>query len=62
MTVRRQRRSVQLATQVSTGLECGVGCDSFSEWKEGDSIEAFEVREKRRTLEEASIMGSLDDV
>ena len=47
---------------MSTGLECGVGCDSYSDWKEGDSIEAFEIREKRRTLEEASIMGSLDDV
>ena len=51
----------RLLSQVSTGLECGVGCDGFSDWKEGDAIEAFEVREKRRTLEEASIMASLDD-
>ena len=46
--------------QVGIGLECGVGCDGFTEWKEGDIIDAFMVKEKRRTLEEASIMGSLD--
>lgn len=47
--------------QVSNGLECGVGCDAYSDWREGDSIAAFEVKEKRRTLEEAALTGSADD-
>ena len=47
--------------QVGTGLECGVGCDSYSDWKEGDTIQAFEVKEKRRTLEEAAITASIDE-
>ena len=46
---------------MANGLECGVGCDAYSDWREGDTIAAFEVKEKRRTLEEASILASLDD-
>ena len=36
------------------GTECGVGVEGFAEWAEGDSIEAFELKAKQRTLEEAS--------
>lgn len=39
---------------MSTGLECGIGVEDFNDWEEGDTIEAFNTVEKRRTLEEAS--------
>ena len=35
---------------VSTGFECGIGCDRFSNWKEGDIIEAFKMVTKKRSL------------
>ena len=41
--------------QVVAGLECGVGIENFNEWQEGDTIEAFNLVAKKRTLEEASI-------
>ena len=47
--------------QVANGLECGVGCDAYSDWREGDTIAAFQVKEKRRTLEEASSLASVHD-
>ncbi|CAI7810983.1 unnamed protein product, partial [Closterium sp. NIES-54] len=40
--------------QVVAGLECGVGLEGFDEWQQGDSIEAFEVVQKARSLEDAS--------
>ena len=36
--------------EVATGFECGIGADKFSDWKEGDIIEAYELVLKRRTL------------
>jgi translation initiation factor IF-2 len=36
--------------EVAAGFECGIGIDSFSDWKEGDIIEAFKMVTKRRTL------------
>ena len=36
--------------EVATGFECGIGADRFSDWKEGDIIEAYELVLKRRTL------------
>ena len=36
--------------EVNTGFECGVGCDKFSSWIEGDLIEAFKFVTKKRTL------------
>ncbi|GFP78705.1 translation initiation factor if-2 chloroplastic [Phtheirospermum japonicum] len=49
---------------VSAGLECGIGIDEFDDWEEGDSIEAFNSVQKRRTLEEASasISAALEQV
>ncbi|CAM6092922.1 unnamed protein product [Calypogeia fissa] len=49
------RRVKELAKEVVAGLECGVGVEEFTEWQEGDIIEAFTKVEKRRSLEEASI-------
>lgn len=36
--------------EVNTGFECGIGTSKFSDWKEGDIIEAYELVFKRRTL------------
>ena len=36
--------------EVNTGFECGVGAAKFSDWQEGDIIEAYELVFKRRTL------------
>ncbi len=36
--------------EVNTGFECGIGASKFSDWKEGDIIEAYELVLKRRTL------------
>ena len=36
--------------EVNTGFECGIGAAKFSDWKEGDIIEAYELVFKRRTL------------
>ncbi|PKA53564.1 Translation initiation factor IF-2, chloroplastic [Apostasia shenzhenica] len=48
------RRVKEEVKEVSAGLECGVGVDSFMDWVAGDTIEAFETVKKKRTLEEAS--------
>lgn len=44
-----------ISVQVVAGLECGVGVDGFSEWQVGDSIQAFRMVGKKRTLEDASV-------
>ncbi len=36
--------------EVNAGFECGVGANRFSDWQEGDIIEAFKMVSKRRTL------------
>ncbi len=36
--------------EVNTGFECGIGASKFSDWKEEDIIEAYELVFKRRTL------------
>ncbi|XP_022877699.1 translation initiation factor IF-2, chloroplastic [Olea europaea var. sylvestris] len=48
------RRVKELVKEVNAGLECGIGVEEFNDWEEGDSIEAFNSIQKRRTLEEAS--------
>ncbi len=44
------KRSKDDVKEVNTGFECGVGCDKFSSWMEGDIIEAFKFVTKKRTL------------
>jgi len=44
------KRSKDDVKEVNTGFECGVGCDKFSSWIEGDVIEAFKFVTKKRTL------------
>ncbi|KAL3636948.1 hypothetical protein CASFOL_019247 [Castilleja foliolosa] len=48
------RRVKEMVKEVNAGLECGIGIDEYDDWEEGDSIEAFNSVQKRRTLEEAS--------
>lgn len=38
------------AKDVKEGFECGISLDGYSEFKEGDIIEAFEVEEVKQTL------------
>ncbi len=44
------KRTKDDVKEVNTGFECGVGCDKFSSWNEGDIIEAFKFVTKKRTL------------
>ncbi len=44
------KRSKDDVKEVNTGFECGVGCDKFSSWIEGDIIDAFKFVTKKRTL------------
>lgn len=48
------RRVKEAVKEVGAGLECGIGSDEYDDWEAGDTIEAFNSVEKRRTLEEAS--------
>ena len=44
------KRSKDDVKEVNTGFECGVGCDKFSSWNEGDIIEAFKFVTQKRKL------------
>ncbi len=44
------KRSKDDVKDVNTGFECGIGCDKFSNWNEGDIIEAYKLVTKKRTL------------
>jgi translation initiation factor IF-2 len=46
-SLKRMKEDVK---EVNAGYECGVGVDKFSNWAEGDIIEAFQMVTKRRTL------------
>jgi translation initiation factor IF-2 len=44
------RRFKDDVREVAEGFECGIGLENFQDIKEGDLIEAYEVREVERTL------------
>jgi translation initiation factor IF-2 len=44
------RRFKDDVREVTTGYECGIGIENFQDVKEGDIIEAYEVREVARQL------------
>ncbi|WP_413441011.1 translation initiation factor IF-2 [Synechococcus sp. MIT S1220] len=44
------RRNKDDVKDVATGFECGVGCDRFANWQDGDMIEAFRMVTQRRKL------------
>ncbi len=39
------------AKEVTSGFECGIGIENFSDFKENDMIEVFEYKETQRKLE-----------
>jgi translation initiation factor IF-2 len=41
------------AKEVKEGMECGIGIDEFSKFKEGDEIVIYEIEHIKRTLETA---------
>ncbi|MEC4816214.1 MAG: translation initiation factor IF-2 [Scytonema sp. PMC 1069.18] len=47
------KRMKEDAREVNAGYECGVGIDKYTEWTEGDIIEAYQMVTKRRTLSSA---------
>ena len=46
-SIRRNKDDVK---EVATGFECGIGCDRFSSWQDGDRVEAYRLVTQRRTL------------
>jgi len=44
------RRVKDDVKEVAAGFECGIGVNKFTDWREGDIIEAYEMVFKRRTL------------
>ena len=44
------RRFKDDTREVAEGFECGIGIEHFNDVKEGDVIEAYEVREVAREL------------
>jgi translation initiation factor IF-2 len=44
------KRMKEDAKEVNTGFECGISLSGFSDWAEGDVIEAYRMVTKRRTL------------
>ena len=44
------RRFKEDVREVAEGFECGIGVERFNDVKEGDVIEAYEVREVAREL------------
>ena len=44
------RRNKDDVKEVATGFECGIGCDRFANWEDGDRISAFKMVTQRRKL------------
>ena len=56
-SLRRFKDNVKV---VEEGNECGVGCDGFWEWEEGDRIECFELVSRTLSLEESKADRAVD--
>ena len=52
--------AVSATHQVTEGTECGLGCDDFLDWAEGDKIDCYLVVSKARRLEEAKASTAVD--
>ncbi|NDC51630.1 MAG: translation initiation factor IF-2 [Actinobacteria bacterium] len=48
LTIESLKRFKDDATEVREGFECGIGLGSFKDIQVGDSVEVFEMREKKR--------------
>ena len=44
------KRFKEDATEVKEGFECGIGVAGFTDFKEGDIIEVYEIKEIKRSL------------
>lgn len=42
------RRVKDAVEEVAEGIECGLGAEGFSDWKEGDKLECYTVRVRAR--------------
>ncbi len=49
-TIDSLKRMKEDSREVNAGYECGIGVSKFTDWKENDIIEAYEMSMKRRTL------------
>ena len=49
LTIESLKRFKDDATEVREGFECGIGLGSFKDIQVGDSVEVFEMREKKRS-------------
>lgn len=54
------RRVKDMVDEVAAGLECGVGCDGFADWAEGDILECYLLVTKSRRLDEARASTAVD--
>ena len=41
-------------------MECGLGCDDFLDWAEGDKLDVYLLVSKARRLEEAKATTAVD--
>ena len=58
-TISQLKRFKDDAREVAEGFECGILLDGYNDLKEGDIIEAYEIRETERTsLDEAPTAAS----
>lgn len=46
--------------EVSEGAECGLGCDDFLDWAEGDVLECYQLVSKSRRLEDSKAATAVD--
>ncbi len=44
------RRNKDVVKEVATGYECGIGCDRFANWEEGDIVSAYKLVTQKRKL------------
>ncbi len=44
------RRNKDDVKEVATGFECGIGCDRFANWQEGDRVSAYKLVTQKRKL------------
>ena len=54
------RRFKDEVSIVEEGVECGVGCEEFWAWEEGDKVTCFELVQKTLTLEESHADRAVD--
>lgn len=54
-TLNSLRRVKDDVKEVGSGTECGVTAEGYRDWEEGDRIQAFDVVQKKLSLEEARV-------